>query len=75
MLYAGAGDRYLLISADCHAGGNHQTLLAGNAADVYGFDTTTLAPLAAGVGPRIDEIAQSLEQIPADSASPAFSRA
>ena len=45
-----------------------------NAARIYGFDLDTLNPLAAGVGPSVDEVARPLEAVPADSASPAFTR-
>jgi predicted TIM-barrel fold metal-dependent hydrolase len=51
-----------------------QQLLAGNAATVYGFDLDALAPLAARVGPRVDEVARPLDTVPADSNSPAFTR-
>ena len=51
-----------------------QTLLAGTAARVYGFDLDALAPVAAQVGPTHAEIAVPLERIPADSTSPAFLR-
>ena len=39
-------------------------LLAGNAADLYGFDLDALAPLAAQVGPTVDEIATPLTELP-----------
>jgi predicted TIM-barrel fold metal-dependent hydrolase len=55
--------------------GEVQTVLADNAAAVYGFDLARLAPLAARVGPTVEEIAQPLERAPEDSASPAFHRA
>ena len=51
-----------------------QQVLAGNAADVYGFDLEALAPLAARFGPTIDEIAEPLVAIPADATSPGFHR-
>jgi hypothetical protein len=51
-----------------------QTLLAGTAARVYGFDLAALAPIAAEVGPTHDEIARPLDAIPADATSPAFTR-
>lgn len=47
-------------------------MVGGNAADVYGFDLDVLAPVAARVGPRVDEIAVPLDQIPPDSHSIAF---
>jgi predicted TIM-barrel fold metal-dependent hydrolase len=45
-----------------------------NAARIYGFDLAALAPVAARVGPTVEEVAQPLEAMPADSASPAFTR-
>jgi predicted TIM-barrel fold metal-dependent hydrolase len=44
------------------------------AADVYKFDLDALAPLAARVGPRVEDVAVPLETVPADSGSPAFTR-
>ena len=41
---------------DCRA------MLGGNAARLYGFDLEALAPLAARIGPRVDEVARPLEQ-------------
>jgi hypothetical protein len=41
--------------------GEIQQIVAGNAARVYGFDLTHLAPLAARVGPAKAEIAQPIE--------------
>jgi predicted TIM-barrel fold metal-dependent hydrolase len=49
-------------------------VLSGNAAHVYGFDLDTLAPIAARVGPTVEEIAVPLDEVPADSGSPAFTR-
>ena len=51
-----------------------QQLLAGNAARVYGFDLDALAPIATRVGPTVDEVAEPLDAVPADSNSPAFTR-
>ena len=51
-----------------------QQLLAGNAAQVYDFDLGALAPFAARVGPRVEDVAQPLDSVPADSNSPAFTR-
>lgn len=51
-----------------------QKVLAGNAAEVYGFDLAALAPLAARFGPTVDEIAVPLESVPADATSPGFHR-
>jgi hypothetical protein len=51
-----------------------QQLLAGNAARVYDFDLDALAPIAARVGPTVDEVAVPLDTVPADSNSPAFTR-
>ena len=47
-------------------------MLGGNAAEVYGFDLDALAPVAARVGPTVDEIAVPLDEIPADAYSVAF---
>ena len=47
-------------------------ILAGNAAEVYGFDLEALAPLAAEHGPTVAEIAEPLAEIPKDATSPAF---
>ena len=47
-----------------------QQLLAGNAARVYGFDLDALAPIAARVGPTVDEVAVPLDTVPADSEQP-----
>ena len=50
-------------------------MVGGNAAALYGFDLDALAPVAARVGPTIDEIAQPLlpEDIPDDAGRcPAF---
>jgi hypothetical protein len=41
-----------------------EPLLAGNAAELYGFDLDRLAPLARDVGPTVDEIAQPLTALP-----------
>lgn len=51
-----------------------QQILAGTAAQVYGFDLDALAPLAARLGPTHEEIAVPLDHIPADATSPAFVR-
>jgi len=39
-------------------------ILGGNAAHVYGFDLDRLAPLAATIGPAVDEVATPLGQLP-----------
>jgi predicted TIM-barrel fold metal-dependent hydrolase len=44
--------------------GELQQILAGNAADLYGFDLDVLAPIAAKVGPTVEEIAQPLTELP-----------
>ncbi|MGR6999640.1 amidohydrolase family protein [Yinghuangia aomiensis] len=49
-------------------------MLAGNAAEVYGFDLDVLDGYAATCGPTYDEIATPLGSLPADSNSPAFTR-
>ena len=41
-------------------------LLGGNAADLYGFDLDALAPLAATVGPAVDEIATPIDGVPGE---------
>jgi predicted TIM-barrel fold metal-dependent hydrolase len=38
-------------------------IFAGNIASVYGFDLDTLAPLAAEVGPTVEEIATPLDTV------------
>jgi predicted TIM-barrel fold metal-dependent hydrolase len=45
-----------------------------NVARVYGFDLDALAGIGARVGPRVDDVAVPLDAVPADSASPAFTR-
>jgi predicted TIM-barrel fold metal-dependent hydrolase len=42
------------------------------AVDVYGFDLDVLTPVAANVGPTVDEVKVPLDEIPADSRSIAF---
>ena len=39
-------------------------VLAGNAADLYGFDLDALAPLAAQYGPTVAEVATPLDRLP-----------
>ncbi len=39
-------------------------MLGGNAARLYGFDLDALAPIAAAIGPRVDEVATRLEEPP-----------
>ena len=41
-----------------------QQILAGSAAELYGFDLDALAPLAEKVGPTVAELAQPLEALP-----------
>ena len=48
-------------------------VLAGNAAELYGFDLAALAPLAARVGPTVAELAQPLVELP-DGANEALLR-
>jgi hypothetical protein len=38
-----------------------QAMVGANAAQLYGFDLDALAPSAARIGPRVDEIAQPLD--------------
>ena len=40
------------------------TILAANAAALYGFDLDALAPLAAQVGPTVAELAEPLRELP-----------
>ncbi|KPC93556.1 amidohydrolase family protein [Streptomyces albus] len=47
-------------------------MVGGNAARVYGFDLALLDPIAARVGPTVEEIAEPLTEIPAGATSPAF---
>lgn len=50
-----------------------QAMLGGNAARVYGFDLDALAPVAAEVGPRVDQVAEPLSDFPAEAGKcPAF---
>ncbi|MCD9623696.1 amidohydrolase family protein [Rhabdothermincola salaria] len=49
-----------------------EAMLAGNAAAVYGFDLDVLAPLAARVGPLVDDVAAGLDAVPEGATSPAF---
>jgi predicted TIM-barrel fold metal-dependent hydrolase len=46
--------------------GDLRRVLAGNAADVYGFDLDALAPLARRIGPRVSEVARPLDRLPAE---------
>jgi predicted TIM-barrel fold metal-dependent hydrolase len=39
-------------------------ILAGNAAKLYDFDLAKLAPLAAKVGPTVDEVATPIDEVP-----------
>ena len=53
-------------------------MVGGNAARVYGFDLDALAPVAAQIGPTVDEVARPLEtdEIPAEALRcPAFAAA
>ncbi|MBV9934538.1 MAG: amidohydrolase [Actinobacteria bacterium] len=47
-------------------------MLGETAAKVYGFDLDLLGPLAAELGPTVDEVAKPLESYPADSTCNAF---
>ena len=42
-------------------------LLAGNAADLYGFDLDALAPLAEQFGPTVGDLSEPLTELPADA--------
>jgi predicted TIM-barrel fold metal-dependent hydrolase len=48
-------------------------MLGGNAARVYGFDLDQLAPIAARVGPTVEEVATPLDRVPENAYSIAFS--
>jgi Amidohydrolase len=48
-----------------------RAMLGGNAAALYGFDLAALAPLAAAIGPRVDEVATPLAE-PVTSPGMAF---
>jgi hypothetical protein len=41
-------------------------ILGENAAALYDFDLDALAPLAAAHGPTVDELAQPLDELPAN---------
>ena len=41
-----------------------RSVLAGNAAELYGFDLDALAPLAAQYGPTVAEVATPLDRLP-----------
>jgi hypothetical protein len=43
-----------------------QRMLAGTAAELYGFDLDKLRPLADKVGPKVAEISQPLTELPAE---------
>jgi hypothetical protein len=47
-------------------------MVGGTAARVYGFDLDALAPLAAAVGPEVEDVARPLASIPLDTLSMAF---
>jgi hypothetical protein len=49
-------------------------MVGGNAARVYGFDLDLLDPIAAKAGPTVEELAQPLEEPPADATSPVFAK-
>jgi predicted TIM-barrel fold metal-dependent hydrolase len=48
-------------------------MLGANAAEFYRFDLEALAPIAARIGPTVDEVATPLDAVPADAYSVAFS--
>jgi len=50
-------------------------LLAGTAADVYGFDLDVLRPIADRVGPTFHELSVPYEGVPDGNRSPAFNKA
>jgi predicted TIM-barrel fold metal-dependent hydrolase len=47
-------------------------MLGGTAAAVYGFDLDVLDPIAAQVGPRVDDVLAGIDAIPGGSVSLAF---
>jgi len=49
-------------------------VLSENVAAVYGFDLDALAPIAARIGPTVEELRVPLDEVPQDSGSPAFTR-
>jgi hypothetical protein len=49
-----------------------RTVVTDNPARIYGFDVDALAPIAAKVGPTVAEVRVPLDEVPADSGSPAF---
>lgn len=49
-------------------------MVGGNAARVYGFDLGLLDPIAAKVGPTVEELAEPLGEPPADATSPVFAK-
>jgi predicted TIM-barrel fold metal-dependent hydrolase len=55
--------------------GDVRRVTSENVARVYGFDLGALAPIGAAVGPSVAAVAEPLEGVPPDSASPAFTRA
>jgi predicted TIM-barrel fold metal-dependent hydrolase len=52
-----------------------RAMVGGNAARVYGFDLDALAPLAARVGPTVDELTEPYAGVPEGNRSPAFAAA
>jgi hypothetical protein len=49
-----------------------RSMLAGNAAAVYGFDLDALAVVAERIGPTVDQVAKPLASYPPDSTCNAF---
>jgi predicted TIM-barrel fold metal-dependent hydrolase len=49
-------------------------VFSGTISDVYGFDREKLAPIAADVGPTVEELTVPLEQLPKNAFSPGFYR-
>ncbi|MFE9447441.1 amidohydrolase family protein [Streptomyces sp. NPDC006739] len=54
--------------------GELAAMLGGNAAHLYGFDLDLLDPIAAKVGPTVEELAEPLTEPPAGATSPVFAR-
>ena len=65
--------REALRASFAHAAVDECRLMFGKtAADVYGFDVTHLARIAAEIGPAIDEIHRPLHEFPSDTHCGAF---
>jgi hypothetical protein len=54
--------------------GEIAAMVGGNTARVYGFDLDLLDPIAARVGPTVQELGEPLDEAPKDATSPVFAR-